>query len=55
MNSEFTNLHPRKADEKKNPIKLKSSDLELESERYPIFKISHFSGKILGKIKNTKN
>ena len=43
MNSEFDELHPRKADENKNPMKQKSSDFELESKRYPIFKVSNFS------------
>ena len=47
MNSKF--------DEKRNPMKPKSSDLELYSERYPIFKISNFSDSNLGKMKNTKN
>ena len=34
--------YPQKADENRNPKKQKSSDLELQSERYPIFKISNF-------------
>ena len=36
-------------------MKEKSSDLELESERYTIFKISDFSDLKLGKMKNTMN
>ena len=36
-------------------MKHKLSDLELELERYPIFKISDFSNSNLGKMKNTKN
>ena len=36
-------------------MKAKSSDLELESERYHIFKISDFSDQNLGKMKNTMN
>ena len=42
MNSKFDD-YPRKADEKRNPMKEKSSDLEIKSERYPIFKIGDFS------------
>ena len=34
-------------------MKQKSSDLELESKRYTIFKISDFSDENLGKMKNT--
>ena len=33
-------------------MKLKSSDLELRSERYPIFKISKNSNQIWAKMKN---
>ena len=36
-------------------MKPKSSDLELESKRYPIFKSNNFLDEILGKMKNTKN
>ena len=36
-------------------MKSKSSDLELESKRYPIFKISDFLDLKLGKMKNTMN
>ena len=36
-------------------MKPKSSDLELESKRYPIFKINDFSDENLGKMKNTMN
>ena len=48
-------LYPQKSDEKRNLMKLELSDLELQSERYPIFKISNFSYLNLGKMKNTKN
>ena len=53
MKSEFDEFDPRKANEKRNPMKPKSSDLELLSERYPIFKINVFSDLKLGKMKNT--
>ena len=36
-------------------MKLESSDLELESERYTIFKIKNVLDSNLRKIKNTKN
>ena len=36
-------------------MKLKSNYLELQSKRYPIFKISDFSDLKLGKMKNTMN
>ena len=43
MNSEFDEFaYPLKAEEKRNPLKPESSDLELQSERYHIFKISNF-------------
>ena len=54
MNSEFDE-YPQKADERRNSMKPKSNDLELQLERYPIFKISKILDKNWVKLKTTKN
>ena len=44
--------YPRKADETRNPMKQKSSDLDLRSKRYPYLKMNKNPSLKLGKKMN---